>query len=322
MDVALVEHPEDDVDREERRGDQQRLVRERGLEDLRGALEAGLDAGGEPERTHRGFDRGHRVSQRDARRQVEGQRHRRELRLVVHRERGPGGLVSAQRAERHHAALGGGEIDVLKGLGALPEARLDLHHHVILVERAVHDRDLALAEGVVERVVDELRGDAEARCGGPVDHQRRLLPLVLLVTAQIDELRQRAKALRDPRSPRVELPDVVPLERVLVLRVPHAAARADVLHCLEEGGGPRHAGHTSAQSRDHLVGADLPLRERLQHDEHARGVGGGAGPVTLTTRESHHVRDRRVVPDDVDDRGELGLHRLERDVLRRLDDAL
>src|SRR5207302_288411 len=118
---------------------------------------------------------------------------------------------------------------------------------------------------------------------------------------RLNELRQRAEAFCDPRSPRVELPDVVPLERVLVLRVPHAAARADVLHCLEEGGGPRHAGHTSAQSRDHLVGADLPLRERLQHDEHARGVGGGAGPVTLTTRESHHVRDRRVVPDDVDD---------------------
>jgi hypothetical protein len=82
-----------------------------------------------------------------------------------------------------------GSIDVLQGLGALPEARLDLHHHVILVERAVHDRNLALAEGVVERVVDELRGDAEARRGGPVDHQRRLPSPILLIAAQIDELR-------------------------------------------------------------------------------------------------------------------------------------
>src|SRR5438132_1264658 len=145
---------------------------------------------------------------------------------------GRGGPVPADRAERHHAALGGREIDFLEALGALPEARLDFHHHVILVERAVHDRNLALAESVVERVVDELRGDAEARGGGPVDHQRRLLPLILLVAAQIDELRQRAEALRDPRPPRVELPDVVPLERVPVLRVPHPAARADVLRRL------------------------------------------------------------------------------------------
>ena len=37
MDVALVEHAEHDIDREQRRGDQDRLVVERLLEDLRGA---------------------------------------------------------------------------------------------------------------------------------------------------------------------------------------------------------------------------------------------------------------------------------------------
>src|SRR5438132_4182844 len=45
------------------------------------------------------------------------------------------------------------------------------------------------------------------------------------------------------------------------------------------------------------------------------------GPLPCT-RESHHVRDRRVTPDDVHDLGQLGLHRLERDVLRRLNRPL
>ena len=40
---------------------------------------------------------------------------------------------------------------------------------VILVELREHGRDLALAEGVVERVVDMCGRDAEARSGVAVD---------------------------------------------------------------------------------------------------------------------------------------------------------
>src|SRR4030095_7626058 len=90
----------------------------------------------------------------------------------------------------------------------------------------------------------------------------------------------------------------------------------------EERGAPRHRPHPAAQPGDHLVGADLPLRERLQHDEEARGVGSGAGPVALAAREPHHVGHRRVAPDDVHDLGQLAPHRLERDVLGGLDRPL
>ena len=44
VDVALVEHAEHDVDRHQRGQDQQRLVGQRVLKRLRGALEARLDA--------------------------------------------------------------------------------------------------------------------------------------------------------------------------------------------------------------------------------------------------------------------------------------
>ena len=49
VDVALVEDAEDDVDRDQGRQDQQRLVGQGGLEGLGRALEAAPDAGGQPQ---------------------------------------------------------------------------------------------------------------------------------------------------------------------------------------------------------------------------------------------------------------------------------
>ena len=45
-------------------------------------------------------------------------------------------------------------IDVVQRLGALPEGRRHLHHHMILVLVLVDGRDLALAEGVIQGIVD------------------------------------------------------------------------------------------------------------------------------------------------------------------------
>jgi len=59
---------------------------------------------------------------------------------------------------------------------------------VILVQRGVDGRNLPLAEGVVQRFVDDLRGEPEARGGGAIEHERRLAPAVLLIAAEIDDL--------------------------------------------------------------------------------------------------------------------------------------
>src|SRR5439155_11032 len=83
--------------------------------------------------------------------------------------------------ERHHVARGAAHVDLRERLGALPVLRGHLHHDVVLVERRVDRRDLALAEGVVERLVDHLRGHADARGAGTVDLQRHLEPAILLV---------------------------------------------------------------------------------------------------------------------------------------------
>ena len=76
-----------------------------------------------------------------------------------------------------------------RAVRVLPELRVHFHHHVILIQRRVHRRDLALAEGVVERIVDRLRRDPESRRGGAIDDQRGLQPVILLVAVDVDAVR-------------------------------------------------------------------------------------------------------------------------------------
>ena len=57
------------------------------------------------------------------------------------------------------------DINLIQELRILPELRRRLHHDVILIQRRIHRRYLALTESIVERVVDQLRGDVEPRSG-------------------------------------------------------------------------------------------------------------------------------------------------------------
>ena len=78
----------------------------------------------------------------------------------------------------------------LQGVGIELELRLGLQNDVILVQLGVESVDLALPEGVVERVVDGLRRDAEARGGGAIDDQRLGLAVQLLVGDHVGQLGQ------------------------------------------------------------------------------------------------------------------------------------
>ena len=171
------------------------------------------------------------------------------------------------------------DVDVPQRLGALPEARLDLHDDVVLVQRRVDDRHLPLAERVVERVVDQLRRDAEPRGRAPVDGERGLEPLVLQVAAHVDELRRRPEPLLEPAGPGTELLHPLALERVLVLGVAEPRADVDVLDRLEERRRARHLGEPAPEPRHDLLGAELPAPARLQRDEQPRGVPRGAAAV-------------------------------------------
>ena len=82
MDEALVEYAEDDVDDDQRRENEQRLARERALERLRIALEAADERLRLADLALCLCDGVDRLSERDPGRQVERERHRRELALM------------------------------------------------------------------------------------------------------------------------------------------------------------------------------------------------------------------------------------------------
>ena len=70
----------------------------------------------------------------------------------------------------------------------LRKLRIHFEHHVVLVQLREYRRDLALAECVVERVVDRLRQYAQTRCRVAIDHQLGFEPAVLLVGGDVAQL--------------------------------------------------------------------------------------------------------------------------------------
>src|SRR5260370_19826502 len=169
-----------------------------------GALESRLNA-----RRHRelllrpGYRRG-RLAERHPRRKIEGDRGDRELALVVHRQRPGPGLEMGKSAEWHRSVRAW-EIDVLQPDRRPLELRRGLEHHMVLVELGEQSRDLSLAEGVVERVVDHLRGNPEPRGGYPIDHQRGPQGLVLLIVRHAPKLGERPYPVGELRGPGGEL---------------------------------------------------------------------------------------------------------------------
>ena len=76
-------------------------------------------------------------------------------------------------------------------------------------------------------------------------------------------------------------------------------------------------GQLLAQPADDLVGAEFPLFQRLERDEHAAGVGGP--PPAAAAGEGDHAVDGRILADDRRRTVQQLFHRLERSVLVGLD---
>ena len=76
-------------------------------------------------------------------------------------------------------------VDLAQEQRILPEFGRHLHDHVILIQRRIHGRDLAFAEGIVKGVVNQLRRNAEARRGGPIILHEGLEAVVLLIGVHV-----------------------------------------------------------------------------------------------------------------------------------------
>src|SRR5205085_8653794 len=131
-----------------------------------------------------------------------------------------------------NGAAGGADKDAVKRAGALPELRRDLHDDMVLVARSVDRRDLPLAKGVVERVIDLRYREAEASRGRAIDDQIAFEPLLLLVGIDFGQLGNPLQRVGDLGGPVVQFIQIVALQRVLVERVALPPADANVLHGL------------------------------------------------------------------------------------------
>ena len=109
---------------------------------------------------------------------------------------------------------------------------------MILVARVVDGRYLALAEGVVERVVD-LVTVIPSRAAVSRSILSSIPAPCLLIAVDVFEVRSPPAARPRSSASIRRAPRMSALQRVLILRVAGAAADANVLHCLQKQRGAR-----------------------------------------------------------------------------------
>src|SRR5208283_5123827 len=192
VDEALVEDAKDNIDRDQRGQDQERDGGQRVLERLGVALEGRCQADRNLQLLHRLLDRVGRGTERDALCEVEADGDRWELALVADREGlDRGGRPFGEGTERHHLVGDGRpDVELVESRRVAQQLRQHLLDHLVGVHLGEILRDLPLAEGVVERVVDQLRLDAVARGHVAVDLERQRRAGVLLVGGDVAQLWQ------------------------------------------------------------------------------------------------------------------------------------
>ncbi len=142
-----------------------------------------------------------RVAERDVGRRVERERDRGELPLVRDGQRRHRRRHVGEGAQRHLIAVDGLHVDLRERVGVLLELGLHLEDDAVQVELGEDGRHLALAEGVVERVVDGLQADAQARRRVAIDGERHLEARRLLIAGHVAELGEVGHRLEHLRAP-------------------------------------------------------------------------------------------------------------------------
>ena len=221
------------------------------------------------------LDRVDRLPERSAGRQIERDRDRRLVALVVDQQRPDRRREPRHRLQRHRLAARGLQIDPRQRRDVGLEFRLALQDHLIVVVRRVDGRHLARAEGVEQLLAHLIDGDA-------VD--RRLLAVDLDVHLRIAQIEVGADVTHHPelgdlglhlrRNP-IERVGVARCQRVLVFALRRTSADVEVLHGAETHDEAGHRiGSGRAQALDDRLHALLALVARLERDEDAAAVGG------------------------------------------------
>src|SRR5689334_4090689 len=121
-------------------------------------------------------------------------------------------------------------VNMRKARGILAELRQDLEHDTILIRLREYCIDLALAEGVVERVVDHLRRDSESCCRIAVDEQARLLCIDLLIACNVAQDGERLKRFDELLCPASQFVWIRIFKAVLELATTYTILNGQILH--------------------------------------------------------------------------------------------
>ena len=308
MDEAFVENAEDDEGREHRGEDQDALPAQRILEHLRRAGEAGGDRRRQVRVLLELGDLVDRIAQRNAGREIERDRHRRLLALVVDLQRTDGRNQLRHRRQRDgHVVLG---LHVELGEIGRIDAELRLHFQddLVVVRRHVDGADLARAIGVVELVADLIDGDAVDRRLLAVDIDRHLRVLDVEVGGDVEQARQLLDLVAHLGRQPVQRLGVAALHHVLILALGNPAADIEVLDRLEERLHARNLAGLDAQPADDRVEV-VALLLRLQRNEQAAVIRRRVGPAGADG--GIEVFDRGIGLQHLDQRLLPLLHRLE-----------
>src|SRR5262249_47227398 len=157
------------------------------------------------------------MAQRDAGRKVEGNGRRRQLAQVVDAQRSDVAGQARHGVQRYQRAVARAHVQQRQGRRIVLVAGIQLEDHPILVAGRVDRRYLALTVGVVEGVLDLLRGDAQRGSFVAVDVDHHLRIGDLQIAGDIREARKAGELLLDEGHPVEELLGVRILRGVLVL---------------------------------------------------------------------------------------------------------
>ncbi len=157
-----------------------------------------------------------------------------------------------ESGERHHLAVLSLRVEKIEGVGTAFEFGRHFEDDVIVVELGEILGHLALAESIVENVIDLLRLDAVARRLVTVDDEAHRRARHLLVGGDVTQERDLAKPRQNLGGPRIELAEIRVLERVLIHGAGEPSAHPDVLRRLQVKTHPGHLGEFGPQFLDHL----------------------------------------------------------------------
>ena len=145
MDQAFVENSQHDINCHQCGEDEEGSIRQRLLKRLEGAGKTSMNPSRQSNLLLHLLNRLDRITQRHAGRQIERQRHRRKLPLMIHRDGRSRWFVMRDGAQGHDRAIGRArravgraQVNRVQAFGALPELGIDFHHDVVLVQQSEH----------------------------------------------------------------------------------------------------------------------------------------------------------------------------------------